>query len=35
MVIDVEGKCESLGIKYEDYSEAVRLQGRMIYKKAG
>lgn len=33
MVIDVEGKCERLGIKYEDYSGAVRLQGRMIHKR--
>ncbi len=33
MVIDVYEKCDSLGIDYKDYSEAVRLQGRMIYKR--
>lgn len=33
MVIDVYEKCASLGIDYKDYSEAVRLQGRMVYKR--
>lgn len=33
MVIDVNEKCASLGIDYRDYSEAVRLQGRMVYKR--
>lgn len=33
MVIDVNERCASLGIDYRDYSEAVRLQGRMVYKR--
>ena len=33
MVIDVTERCASLGIDYRDYSEAVRLQGRMVYKR--
>ena len=32
-VVDFEEKCRSLGIEMSDYSEAVRLQGRMIYKR--
>ena len=31
--IDVNARCASLGIDYKDYSEAVRLQGRMVYKR--
>ena len=33
MVIDVNERCASLGIDYRDYSEAVRLQGRMIHRR--
>lgn len=31
MVIDAREKCESLGIDYRDYSEAVRISGRLFY----
>lgn len=31
--IDVNARCERLGIRKEDYREAVRLQGRMIYRR--
>ncbi len=31
MVIDVEERCRSLGIKRSDYHEAVKLSGRMLY----
>lgn len=33
MVIDFEERCLSLGIDGNDYYEAIRLQGRMIYKR--
>ena len=33
MVIDFEERCRSLGIDGNDYHEAFRLQGRMIYKR--
>lgn len=33
MVIDFEERCRSLGIDGNDYHEATRLQGRMIYKR--
>lgn len=33
MVIDFEERCRSLGIDGSDYHEAIRLQGRMIYKR--
>lgn len=33
MVIDFDEKCRRLGIDGKDYHEAIKLQGRMIYKR--